>query len=157
AYDLALRLLVFFSSRRYLSSLFPSLTPSHPRAHSLVVHVPAGEAASSSQRVVRIFHTKRNKEITRMSYSSSVLAVKMNRKTLVVLIETAIYIYDIPNMHLLHTISGTPPNPNGASSCGGREGKGEDQQSKFVECCVDRHFGAVVHALFLWSSCLFLC
>ena len=80
---------------------------------SLVVHVPAGEAASSSQRVVRIFHTKRNKEITRMSYSSSVLAVKMNRKTLVVLIETAVYIYDITNMHLLHTISGTPPNPQG--------------------------------------------
>jgi len=77
---------------------------------SLVVHVPAGEAAGSSQRIVRIFHTKRNKEITRMSYTSSVLAVKMNRKTLVVLIETAIYIYDITNMHLLHTISGTPSN-----------------------------------------------
>lgn len=80
---------------------------------SLVVHVPAGEAAGSSQRIVRIFHTKRNKEITRMSYTSSVLAVKMNRKTLVVVIETAIYIYDITNMHLLHTISGTPPNPAG--------------------------------------------
>jgi hypothetical protein len=80
---------------------------------SLVVHVPAGEAASSSQRIVRIFHTKRNKEITRMSYSSSVLAVRMNRKNLVVLIETAIYIYDITNMHLLHTISSTPPNPAG--------------------------------------------
>lgn len=48
-----------------------------------------------------------------MSYSSSVLAVKMNRKTLVVVIETAIYIYDITNMHLLHTISGTPPNLHG--------------------------------------------
>lgn len=80
---------------------------------SLAAHVPAGEGASSSQRVVRIFNIRRNKEITRMSYSSSVLACKMNRKTLVVVIETAIYIYDITNMHLLHTISGTPPNPQG--------------------------------------------
>lgn len=83
---------------------------------SLVVHVPAGEGPTSSQRIVRIFHTKRNKEITRMTYSSTVLAVKMNRKTLVVVIETAIYIYDITNMHLLHTIGPTPPNPAGICS-----------------------------------------
>lgn len=83
---------------------------------SLVVHVPAGDGATSSQRIVRIFHTKRNKEITRMTYSSAVLAVKMNRKTLVVVIETAIYIYDITNMHLLHTIGSTPPNPAGICS-----------------------------------------
>jgi len=36
----------------------------------------------------------------------------MNRKTLVVVLETEIYIYDISNMKLLHVIE-TTPNPEG--------------------------------------------
>ena len=50
---------------------------------------------------------------------SSILAVKMNRKTLVVVLETEIYIYDISNMRLMHVIE-TTPNPEGmlaSASC----------------------------------------
>ena len=45
-------------------------------------------------------------------FPSSILSVKMNRKTLVVVLETEIYIYDISKMHLSHVIE-TTPNPEG--------------------------------------------
>lgn len=40
------------------------------------------------------------------------LAVRLNRKRLVVVLEDQIYLYDISNMKLLYTIE-TSPNPNG--------------------------------------------
>jgi autophagy-related protein 18 len=48
--------------------------------------------------------------ICELLFPSSILAVKMNRKTLVIVLETEIYIYDISNMRLQHVIE-TPPNP----------------------------------------------
>jgi autophagy-related protein 18 len=48
--------------------------------------------------------------ICELLFPSSILAVKMNRKTLVIILETEIYIYDISNMRLQHVIE-TPPNP----------------------------------------------
>ena len=41
-----------------------------------------------------------------------ILAVKMNRKRLAVVLEESIYLYDISNMKLLQTID-TSPNPHG--------------------------------------------
>jgi autophagy-related protein 18 len=41
-----------------------------------------------------------------------VLAVKLNRKRLVIVLEDQIYLYDIQTMKLLYTIQ-TSPNPNG--------------------------------------------
>lgn len=52
--------------------------------------------------------------ICELLFPSSILAVKMNRKTLVIVLETEIYIYDISNMRLLHVIE-TTPNPEGMS------------------------------------------
>lgn len=52
--------------------------------------------------------------ICELLFPSSILAVKLNRKTLVIVLEVEIYIYDISNMKLLHVIE-TPPNPNGES------------------------------------------
>lgn len=40
------------------------------------------------------------------------LAVRLNRKRLVVILEDQIYLYDISNMKLLYTIE-TSPNPSG--------------------------------------------
>lgn len=40
------------------------------------------------------------------------LAVKLNRRRLVVVLEERIYVYDISNMKLLHEIE-TSPNPQG--------------------------------------------
>lgn len=44
-----------------------------------------------------------------------ILAVRMNRKRLAVVLEESIYLYDISNMKLLHTIE-TSPNPHGMAS-----------------------------------------
>ncbi|CAG8622023.1 5293_t:CDS:2 [Cetraspora pellucida] len=42
----------------------------------------------------------------------ALVAVKLNRRRLIVVLEQTIFIYDISNMKLLHTID-TSPNPNG--------------------------------------------
>lgn len=55
---------------------------------------------------------QRGSTICELLFPNSILAVKMNRKTLVVVLETEIYIYDISNMKLLHVIE-TTPNPEG--------------------------------------------
>ncbi len=54
--------------------------------------------------------SQRQSMICELLFPSSILAVKMNRKTLVIVLETEIYIYDISNMRLQHVIE-TPPNP----------------------------------------------
>jgi autophagy-related protein 18 len=41
-----------------------------------------------------------------------ILAVRMNRRRLAVVLEESIYLYDISNMKLLQTIE-TSPNPHG--------------------------------------------
>lgn len=51
--------------------------------------------------------------ICELLFPSSILAVKLNRKTLVIVLENEIYIYDISNMRLQHVIE-TTPNPEGA-------------------------------------------
>lgn len=56
--------------------------------------------------------TQRQSTICELIFPTSVLAVKMNRKRLIVVLESEIYIYDISTMKLLHTIE-TGPNPNG--------------------------------------------
>ena len=51
--------------------------------------------------------------ICELLFPSSILSVKLNRKSLVIVLEMEIYIYDISNMRLLHVIE-TTPNPDGA-------------------------------------------
>jgi autophagy-related protein 18 len=53
---------------------------------------------------------QRQSMICELLFPSSILAVKMNRKTLVIVLEAEIYIYDISNMRLQHVIE-TTPNP----------------------------------------------
>jgi autophagy-related protein 18 len=48
--------------------------------------------------------------ICELLFPSSILAVKLNRKTLIVVLEVEIYIYDISSMRLLHVIE-TTKNP----------------------------------------------
>lgn len=85
----------------------------------LVAHVGAGEGAASSQRCLRIINTRTEKLIQQINYPSAVLAVKLNRDRLVVVLETTIYIYGLRDLKQLHTIDGTFPNPKGicALSC----------------------------------------
>ncbi|CDK27191.1 unnamed protein product [Kuraishia capsulata CBS 1993] len=78
---------------------------------SLVAMVGLGEHPALSPRRLKIVNTKRQTTICELTFPTSILAVKMNRERLVVLLEETIYIYDINNMRLLHTIE-IPSNPN---------------------------------------------
>ncbi|CAF9917854.1 autophagy protein [Imshaugia aleurites] len=71
---------------------------------SLVALIP-------SPRRLQITNTKRQSTICELTFPTTVLAVRMNRKRLVVILEDQIYLYDISNMKLLYTID-TSPNPN---------------------------------------------
>lgn len=63
-----------------------------------------------SPRRLQIKNTKRDSMICEMTFATSILAVRMNRKRLVVVLEDQMYMYDIQNMKLLYTIE-TSPNP----------------------------------------------
>ncbi|RUO95375.1 hypothetical protein BC936DRAFT_144217, partial [Jimgerdemannia flammicorona] len=56
---------------------------------------------------------QRQSTICELTFPTSILAVKLNRRRLIVVLEEQIYVYDISNMKLLHTIE-TSPNPGGA-------------------------------------------
>lgn len=79
---------------------------------SLLAIVGTGEQASLSPRRLRIINTKRHTIICELTFPTSILSIRMNRERLIVLLEEIIYIYDITNMRLLHTIE-IPPNPTG--------------------------------------------
>lgn len=64
-----------------------------------------------SPRRLRITNTKRQSTIVELTYPTTVLAVRLNRKRLIVILEDQIYLYDISNMKLLFTIE-TSPNPH---------------------------------------------
>ncbi|KAF8886740.1 WD40 repeat-like protein [Infundibulicybe gibba] len=78
---------------------------------SLIALVGAADQPQSSPRKLQIVNTKRQSMICELLFPSSILAVKLNRKTLVIVLETEIYIYDISNMRLLHVIE-TTSNPD---------------------------------------------
>lgn len=58
---------------------------------------------------------QRQSTICELTFPTSILSVKLNRRRLVVVLEEQIYIYDISNMKLLHTLE-TSPNPSGIVS-----------------------------------------
>lgn len=58
---------------------------------------------------------QRQSTICELTFPTTVLAVRLNRKRLVIVLEDQIYVYDIQTMKLLYTIE-TSPNPNGAPS-----------------------------------------
>ncbi|KAG6005916.1 autophagy protein [Claviceps maximensis] len=64
-----------------------------------------------SPRHLIIQNTKRASIICELTFPSAVLAVRLNRKRLAVVLEEEIYLYDISNMSLLYIIS-TSPNPS---------------------------------------------
>ncbi|KAK3068478.1 autophagy protein [Teratosphaeriaceae sp. CCFEE 6253] len=63
-------------------------------------------------RLLRIVNTKRHSTICELTFHGMVVAVKMNRKRLVVMLEEIVFMYDISNMSLLHQQT-TPLNPAG--------------------------------------------
>lgn len=75
---------------------------------SLVAVVGMGDQPALSPRRLKIINTKRQMTICELTFPTAVLKVMLNRKRLVVLLEEQIYIYDIANMKLLHTIETSP-------------------------------------------------
>ena len=67
----------------------------------------------SSPRKLKVCHFKKGTEICNYSYSNTILAVRLNRQRLVVCLEESLYIHNIRDMKVLHTIRDTPPNPQG--------------------------------------------
>ncbi|XP_046631509.1 WD repeat domain phosphoinositide-interacting protein 2-like isoform X1 [Daphnia pulicaria] len=67
----------------------------------------------SSPRKLKVCHFKKGTEICNYSYSNTILAVKLNRARLVVCLEESLYIHNIRDMKVLHTIRDTPSNPQG--------------------------------------------
>ncbi|CAE1273567.1 WIPI1_2 [Acanthosepion pharaonis] len=66
-----------------------------------------------SPRKLKVCHFKKGTEICNYSYSNSILAVRLNRHRLIVCLEESLYIHNIRDMKVLHTIRDTPPNPQG--------------------------------------------
>lgn len=79
---------------------------------SLLAIVGSGEDVNFSPRRLKIVNSKRNTTICEFTFKTTILAVKMNRESLIVVLDDTIYVYDISGMRLLHTIE-TPPNPIG--------------------------------------------
>jgi autophagy-related protein 18 len=85
-------------------------------------------ALTLSPRVLRIQNTKvrrtgdyghartdkvkRHSTICEMTFRTAILAMRMNRKRIVVVLESELYIYDISNLQMLKTEK-TSPNPHG--------------------------------------------
>lgn len=67
----------------------------------------------SSPRKLKVCHYKKTIDICNESFSSSILAVKLNRQRLVVCLEQSLHIYNIRDMKMIHIIRETPPNPLG--------------------------------------------
>ncbi|KAJ1992572.1 autophagy protein [Coemansia spiralis] len=78
---------------------------------SLVALVGSGDQPALSPRRLQIINTKRQSIICELTFPTTILAVKLNRRRLIAVLEEQIYVYDISNMKLLHTIE-TPPNPS---------------------------------------------
>ncbi|XP_029410984.1 WD repeat domain phosphoinositide-interacting protein 2 isoform X2 [Nannospalax galili] len=70
-------------------------------------------------RKLKVCHFKKGTEICNYSYSNTILAVKLNRQRLIVCLEESLYIHNIRDMKVLHTIRETPPNPAGKPLVGG--------------------------------------
>jgi autophagy-related protein 18 len=76
-----------------------------------LVALVGGEGSNNNRRL-RINNTKRETTICELTFHTNILSVKINRKRLIVVLEEQLFIYDISNMKLLHTID-TIPNPTG--------------------------------------------
>ena len=61
-----------------------------------------------SPRRLQIKNTKRDSIICELTFPTTILAVRLNRKRLVIVLEDQIYLYDIQTMKLLYTIETSP-------------------------------------------------
>ncbi|KAI1714866.1 WD repeat domain phosphoinositide-interacting protein 2 [Ditylenchus destructor] len=66
-----------------------------------------------STRKLQVYHSIKENEICCHTYASAILAVRMNRKRVVVCLEDSIHVHNVRDMRLMHMIKDTPLNPQG--------------------------------------------
>ncbi|KAE8126008.1 hypothetical protein FH972_020764 [Carpinus fangiana] len=79
---------------------------------SLLAIVGAGEQPSLSPRRLCLFNTKTGAALRELNFLTSILAVRMNRERLVVVLQDKTYVYDLNSVKILDTIH-TVPNLKG--------------------------------------------
>ncbi|OVA09488.1 WD40 repeat [Macleaya cordata] len=79
---------------------------------SLLAIVGAGEQPSLSPRRLCLFNTVTGTSLRELNFLTSILAVRVNKKRLIVLLQDKTYIYDLNTLAILDTID-TVPNPKG--------------------------------------------
>ncbi|WBW71594.1 autophagy associated WD repeat protein Atg18a [Schizosaccharomyces osmophilus] len=62
------------------------------------------EKEDGNNRKLKLVNTKKGTTICELTFPTPLLSVKLNRKRLLAVLEEQIYVYDISNMLLLHTI-----------------------------------------------------
>lgn len=80
---------------------------------SLMAFVGAGEHPALTPRKMTLKNTTSQKTIKDMTFPTAVLAVKMNRRRLVVVLERKTYVYELDTLARLRVLD-TPANPKGA-------------------------------------------
>jgi len=71
---------------------------------SLVALVSAGERPGDSPRRLRLWNTRSNASICDLNFSTTVLAVRMNKARLLAVLESKLHIFELSTMKLLHTL-----------------------------------------------------
>eukprot|EP01006_Ploeotia_vitrea_P006475 TRINITY_DN13230_c0_g1_i1.p1 TRINITY_DN13230_c0_g1~~TRINITY_DN13230_c0_g1_i1.p1 ORF type:complete len:365 (-),score=23.95 TRINITY_DN13230_c0_g1_i1:205-1299(-) len=79
---------------------------------SLLGIVGSGKEAFLSPRRLQLYNSSEEKSICELNFTDSILNVKLNKKRLVVVLETKLHIFDVTTMKVLQTVE-TPPNPKG--------------------------------------------
>ncbi|GLJ14158.1 hypothetical protein SUGI_0227190 [Cryptomeria japonica] len=79
---------------------------------SLLAIVGAGEQPALSPRRLCLFNTETGTFLKKLNFVTAILAIRLNRKRLVVVLEESTYIYDLSNLSILDSID-TVPNPKG--------------------------------------------
>jgi autophagy-related protein 18 len=86
---------------------------------ALVALVGAGERAGESPRRLRLWNTHTDTDVgCDLCFPTAILGVRMNRQRLVVVLESALHIFELMSMHHLHTLP-TAPNPRGLAALSG--------------------------------------
>ncbi|CAM6101249.1 unnamed protein product [Calypogeia fissa] len=79
---------------------------------SIVAVVGAGEQPALSPRRLNVYNTTTEASIAELNFVSSILAVRMNRKRLIVVLERKTFIHDLARLTALESID-TVSNPKG--------------------------------------------
>ncbi|XP_074575369.1 autophagy-related protein 18b isoform X2 [Curcuma longa] len=89
---------------------------------NLLAIVGAGEQPSLSPRRLCLFNFLTGSTLRELNYLTSVLAVRLNKKRLIVILQDKAYIYDLNSLAVLETIDTVPNNKGLCAFCPGSEG-----------------------------------